>query len=55
VKPKDLKVELNEQFHIKHEWLERSLTLSKIRGLKRDMLEVGLDEVCASDRLSLSG
>lgn len=46
VKPKELKEELNEQFRIKHEWLAGTqLTLSKIRNLKREMLEVGLENV----------
>eukprot|EP00736_Rhodelphis_marinus_P007651 Rmarinus@m.7403 len=38
----DLKDELNEQFKMKHEWL-KNLTLSKIRSLKLDIVQVGLE------------
>ena len=47
VAPKEVKRQLNEQFRQRHEELHPSLTLGRIRGLKRTMLgvasEVGLD------------
>ncbi len=40
-----LKAELNDQFRAQHPTLPQSLTLSKIRRLKRVLLELCLDEV----------
>mmetsp|Transcript_6757 Transcript_6757/g.11618 ORF Transcript_6757/g.11618 Transcript_6757/m.11618 type:complete len:453 (+) Transcript_6757:65-1423(+) len=42
VKAKELQDELNKQFHIKHSWIHTSITLSKIRNLKRQILEIAL-------------
>ena len=40
VKKKQLKNELNKQFSLKHPWLNQSLSLSKIRKVKNDMLRI---------------
>lgn len=54
MKPKDLKEEVNEQFRVKHDWLPRSLTLSKIRSLKHSMLDVALSQHLALSTCALS-
>jgi hypothetical protein len=40
----DLKSELNDQFRQRHEDLDPSITLSKIRNLKLSLLQVGLSQ-----------
>eukprot|EP00397_Hematodinium_sp_SG-2012_P023075 GEMP01023953.1.p1 GENE.GEMP01023953.1~~GEMP01023953.1.p1 ORF type:complete len:616 (+),score=115.02 GEMP01023953.1:58-1848(+) len=40
MRPKRLKEELNDYFAKKHPWLHKSLTLSKLRNLKRDLLNI---------------
>mmetsp|Transcript_29951 Transcript_29951/g.96646 ORF Transcript_29951/g.96646 Transcript_29951/m.96646 type:complete len:290 (-) Transcript_29951:20-889(-) len=39
VKPRALKAQLNEQWALKHQWVSRGLTLSKLRASKQSMLE----------------
>uniref|UniRef100_A0A7S3EW08 Cyclin N-terminal domain-containing protein n=1 Tax=Haptolina ericina TaxID=156174 RepID=A0A7S3EW08_9EUKA len=46
VKPHDLKMQLNEQFALKHQWLSQGLTLSKIRAVKRELLAFAQDVDC---------
>jgi hypothetical protein len=41
VKHSDLKEELNEKFRSRHEWIHPSMTLSKIRKIKRLLLSIG--------------
>jgi hypothetical protein len=40
VHEKELRAELNKQFQLKHPWLHPTLTLSKIRKIKRLFLDV---------------
>uniref|UniRef100_A0A0G4HMW8 Cyclin N-terminal domain-containing protein n=1 Tax=Chromera velia CCMP2878 TaxID=1169474 RepID=A0A0G4HMW8_9ALVE len=40
VKPRRLKEELNDRFRQTHPWLDRSITLSKLRNLKSDVFAV---------------
>jgi len=46
VKPRDLKMQLNEQFALKHPFLSRGLTLSKIRAVKRELLAFAQETDC---------
>lgn len=41
-KPSELRKELNDQFRQEHPYLDSSISLSKIRNLKTDMLNVGI-------------
>jgi hypothetical protein len=45
VKPKELKEELNEQFKLRHPWLNPTITLHKIRSLKKKLLDIGVQTV----------
>eukprot|EP00474_Spongospora_subterranea_P001373 CRZ01831.1 hypothetical protein [Spongospora subterranea] len=40
VRSKDLRLDLNRQFSVKHPWLHQSMTLSKIRRIKANILRV---------------
>ena len=53
VRPPLLRRELNEQFALKHPQLSRSLTLSKIRAIKRELLSFAQEQ--ARGRATSSG
>jgi hypothetical protein len=42
--PSELKKALNETFRQKHENIDSGMTLSKIRNLKANLLEIGIQE-----------
>ena len=54
VKPRDLKVQVNEQFALAHPWLSAGLTLSKIRAVKRDLLAIALDVDCELSTVAIA-
>ena len=44
VRPPHLKLQLNEQFALKHPEIPRGLTLSKIRAIKRELLSFAQEQ-----------
>eukprot|EP00908_Phaeocystis_cordata_P012977 Transcript_2402.p1 GENE.Transcript_2402~~Transcript_2402.p1 ORF type:complete len:525 (+),score=247.95 Transcript_2402:110-1684(+) len=54
VRPPLLRRELNEQFALKHPQLSRSLTLSKIRAIKRELLSFAQEQDCELSTVALA-
>jgi len=54
VRPRALKAQLNEQWAIKHQWVSRGLTLSKIRAAKASLLEWVLEANCEVSTAALA-
>jgi len=54
VRPPHLKLQLNEQFALKHPQLSRSLTLSKIRAIKRELLSFAQEQDCELSTVALA-
>ena len=54
VRPPHLKQQLNEQFALKHPQLSRSLTLSKIRAIKRELLSFAQEQDCELSTVALA-
>ncbi|EOD30820.1 hypothetical protein EMIHUDRAFT_365216, partial [Emiliania huxleyi CCMP1516] len=54
VRPRALKAQLNEQWALKHQWVSRGLTLSKIRAAKASLLEWVLEANCEVSTAALA-